>query len=137
MKKLAMTICGAAFSLAGFAQVGDSSTNDNQFKSDFRFKNPSINQQTDSQSIYTPQNSPQLRQQTSPIIQQRFRTEPTLQYQQQQQQPQPGIRLQPLQTNPQIPSQTQPLDLNNSVNQNQFNQPAQPAPEGSDTQRPG
>jgi hypothetical protein len=134
MMKLAMTICGAAFSMAGYAQVGDSTTNNNKFKSDFRIQNPSINQQSDSLSIYTPQYSPQLRQQSSPIIRQRFQTERTLQYQQQQ--PQPGIRLQPLQTNPQIPSQTQPLDLNNSGNQNQFNQPVQRAQEGSGMQRP-
>jgi hypothetical protein len=135
MKKLAMTICGVAFNMAAFAQVGDSSTNDNQFKSDFRIQNPSINQPSDSQSIYSPQYSPQRQQQTSPLIRQRFQTEPTLQYQQQQ--PQPGIRLQPLQTNPQIPSQTQPLDLNNSGNQNQLNQRIQPAQEGSGAQRPG
>lgn len=129
-----MTICGAAFSMAGFAQVGDSTTNNNQFKSDFQIQNPSINQQSDSQSIYTPQYSPQPQQQTSPVIQQRFQTEPTLQYQQQR--PQPGIRLQPLQTNPQIPSQTQPLDLNGSGNQNQFNQPIQSGQEESGEQRP-
>jgi hypothetical protein len=132
MKKLAMTICGAAFSMACFAQVGDSTNNKNQFRSHFQIQSSSIIQQSDSQSIYTPQNSPQLPQQTSPVIQQRFHTERALQY---QRRPQPGIRLQPLQTNPQIPSQTEPLNLNNS-NQNQFNQPIQPAPEESDIQRP-
>ena len=134
MKKLAMTLCGAALSMAIYAQQLDSTDNSSDYKTDFRIQSPSINQATDSQSIYRPQYSPQPQKQTSPIIQQKFQTQPTLQYQQQQ--PQPGLRLQPLQTNPQIPSQTQPLDLNNNGNQNQFNQPVQPAPSESDTQRP-
>jgi hypothetical protein len=135
MKKLAMTLCGAALSMAVYAQQLDSINNNSDYKKDFRIQNPSINQATDSQSIYTPQYSPPPQKQTSPIIQQKFQTEPSLQYQQQQ--PQPGLRLQPLQTNPQIPSQTQPLDLNNNGNQNQLNQRIQPTPGESDTQRPG
>lgn len=133
MKKLMMILCGAALSMAVYAQQPDSTDDSGEFKTDFRFQNPSLSQPTDSQSIYSPQLSPQPQQQTSPIIQQRFQTQPTLQYQQQQSQP--GLRLQPLQTNPQIPSQTQPLDLNNNGNQNQFNQPVQPAPKESDTQQ--
>jgi hypothetical protein len=134
MKKLAMTLCAAALSMAVCAQQLDSTDNSSDYKTDFRIQSPSINQPTDSQSIYTPQYNQQPQKQTSPIIQQKFQTQPTLQYQQQQ--PQPGLRLQPLQTNPQIPSQTQPLDLNNNETQNQFNHPVEPTPRESDKQRP-
>ena len=114
MKKITMTFYAAALSVAAFAQQGDSTNS--LFKSGIRFQNPSLGQAKDSQSMYTPQYRPMQEQKTmSPIIQQKFQTQPSLQYPKQELQP--GLRLQPLQTNPQIPSQTEPLDLNNSGNE--------------------
>ena len=133
MKKLTITLCAAALSVAVFGQQPDSSKT--EYKSNLQFQNPSISQPKDSQSVYTPEYVPQKQQQTSPIIQQKFQSEPSLQYPKQQSQP--GIRLQPLQTNPQIPSQTQPLDLNNNENNNQLNQQVQPSSSQQDSQRPG
>ena len=133
MKKLAMTFCAAALSVAFLGQQQDSTST--EYKSNLQFQNPSIGQPKDSQSVYTPQYVPQQQQQTSPIIQHRFQTEPSLQYPKQQSQQ--GLRLQPLQTNPQIPSQTQPLDLNNTENNNQLNQRVQPSSSEPNLQRPG
>jgi hypothetical protein len=133
MKKIIMTFCAAAFSVAVFGQQQDS-TNSAEYKTDLQFQNPALGQPKDSQSVYTPQYAPQ-QQQTSPIIQQRFQTSPSLQYPKLPSQP--GLRLQPLQTNPQIPSQTQPLDLNSNKNTNQLNQRVQPSSSETGLQRPG
>jgi hypothetical protein len=135
MKKLVMTLCGTVFSLAVFAQQSDSTDNGNDYNSNIGTQSPAIMQPRDSQLM---NNSPQIQeqQQTSPIIQQQFNTQPQLQSQPRIQ-AQPGIRLQPLQTNPQIPSQTQPLDLNSPAQQNQFNKPAQHVPTEQGAQRPG
>lgn len=128
-----MTIYASALTIAVFAQQPDS-TNSSDYKTNFQVPNPSVGVPEDSQSVYTPQYSPPQQQQTSPIIQQRPLSQPSLQYPKQESQP--GLRLQPLQTNPQIPSQTQPLEMDQSGNQNQFNRSVQPSLPESDTQRP-
>lgn len=128
MKKLAMTICGAAFmSVSVLAQEYDSMNNSNGSTgiNDVPAQYP-IKQPTDSQSIYSTPQTDQQQQQLSPIIQQQFQRQPQIQSQPRLQS-QPGIRFQPLQTNPQIPSQSQPLDLNSPTPQNQFERPIQPA----------
>jgi hypothetical protein len=134
MRKLAMTICGAAFASASvIAQTLDSTGSFN----DFRTQYPELNQSTDSAS-----SNPQFQNQQSPIIQPQYQTQPSIQPAPQPQS-QPTLKLQPLETNPQIPSQTQPMDLNSPAQQDQIEQPVQPAaptpagPADNSTQRPG
>lgn len=144
MKKIGMTICGVAFiSVMSFAQRVDSTSTQNESRGANEIgtqdqnlnQNRNLNQATDPQSIQgTQQNSiqgtPRTQDQTSPTVQPlpqqqsqpQLQSQPTLQ-------PQPELQSQPTQVPTQIqPAPNSPVQQNNSLPQNQLNQPVQPTP---------
>ncbi len=115
MKKIAMTICGIAFtSMMAIAQVGDSTNNRNGSTgiNDNGIQDSASNQSTPQPIESTPRTQDPT---TSPT------TQPLP-----QQQPQPPVQSQP-ELQPQAPTQSQPTSNPNSPpQQNQKYEPVQP-----------